>query len=113
MPRSEKIERCLVCHNIDCAQRGSIPIGEEIARRLRDAGSPVEVRPYMCFGGCPQGPNIVLFPQGTWYAQVQPEDAEAIANHILGGPRADRLAASVDPELRDLILEILDAGILD
>jgi hypothetical protein len=43
---------------------------------------------------------------------VKGEDAPDIAQHILGGPTAERLTERVDPALRDLILEILDSGIV-
>jgi sirohydrochlorin cobaltochelatase len=111
MSRSQVIDSCLVCHNVDCADRGSVAIGEEIAARLAAAGSPVVVTPYICFGACPEAPNIMLYPEGTWYMGVEPGDAAAIAEHILGGPRVDHLANRVDPGLRRLILEIIDSGL--
>ena len=111
MGRSEEIERCLVCHNVDCSARGSVGIGEEIAERLAAAESRVEVTPYDCFGACAEGPNLVLYPEGTWYSLVQQADAEEIAQHIVGGPRVDRLTGRVDAALRGMILEILDCGL--
>ena len=113
MERNPEIHTCLVCHNVDCESRGSVPIGEEIARRLTDAGSSVQVTPYLCFGACEEGPNIVLYPQGTWYKGCQMGDAEEIVAHILGGPPVERLSDQIDPDLRDLILTILDAGIME
>ena len=113
MERNPEIHTCLVCHNVDCESRGSVAIGEDIARRLAEAGSSVQVTPYLCFGACEMGPNIVLYPQGTWYKGCQASDAEEIAAHILGGPPVTRLTEDVDPALRDLILMILDAGIME
>lgn len=112
MERSTEIHTCLVCHNVDCESRGSVPIGEEIARRLAEAGSSVQVTPHLCFGACEEGPNIVLYPQGTWYKGCQMDDAEGIAAHILGGPPVEHLTEQVDPDLRDLILTMLDAGLV-
>ena len=112
MERSAEIHTCLVCHNVDCESRGSVPIGEEIARRLAEAGSSVQVAPHLCFGACEEGPNIVLYPQGTWYKGCQMSDAEEIAAHILGGPPVERLTEQVDPDLRDLILTMLDVGLV-
>ena len=54
----------------------------------------------------------MIYPEGTWYMGVKADDAKDIAEHILGGPVVDRLTAKVDPALRDLILEILDSGIV-
>src|SRR5439155_27357306 len=56
----------LVCQNVDCMQRGS----GELFQKLKDklAGSEdIEVKSYICFGGCQSGPNIVLYPQKVWY----------------------------------------------
>ena len=111
MPRSPEIHSCIVCHNIDCKSRGSIEISEALERRLAAAGSSVEVKPYLCFGACEMGPNIVLYPEGTWYTEVKMDDVDAIAGHILGGEPVTHLAERVDPTLRELILDILDAGV--
>lgn len=112
MERTSEIHTCLVCHNIDCKSRGSVEIGEEIAHRLAESGSSVQIKPYLCFGACQEGPNIVIYPQGIWYMGCKQEDAAPIAEHILGGPAVERLTERVDPALRDLILEILDSGIV-
>jgi len=109
--RSSEISSCLVCHNIYCAERGSIRIGEEIAARLEAAGSRVVVTPYICFGACPDAPNILLYPEGSWYTEVTQSDAAEIAQHILGGAPVERLRDRIDPGLRKLILEIIDSGL--
>jgi (2Fe-2S) ferredoxin len=113
MARSKEIKNCLVCTNIDCASRGSPAILEEIKQKLADAGTGVDARSYLCFGACQDGPNIVLYPEGTWYMGVKQSDVDDIVAHILGGPTVDRLTERVDPALRDLILEILESGMID
>lgn len=112
MSSPSDIEVFLVCHNIDCKLRGSVEIGDEIAQRLADAGSEVPVKPYLCFGACQEGPNMVVYPEGTWYMGVQQSDADEIAQHIMGGQAVTRLTEKVDPALRDLIVEILKSGIV-
>ncbi len=112
MSSPSNIEVCLVCQNIDCKLRGSVEIGDAIAARLTEAGCPILVKPYLCFGACQEGPNIVLYPEGTWYMGVQDSDAGEIAQHIMGGPPVTRLTEKVDPALRDLIVEILKSGIV-
>ncbi|MBM2809760.1 MAG: Respiratory-chain dehydrogenase 24 Kd subunit [Chloroflexi bacterium] len=104
---------CIVCTNIDCASRGSPAILEEVKAKLAAAGSPVDVKSYLCFGACQDGPNMVLYPEGTWYMGVKQGDVDDIVGHILGGERVTRLTEKVDPGLRDLILEILEAGMID
>ena len=111
MPRVDEIETCIVCHNVDCHSHGSVEIGDEIARRLAEAGSPVVVKPYICFGACTHAPNIVLYPAGIWYSGATLADASAIAAHILGGEPVEHLSEQIDPALRNLILQILDSGL--
>jgi len=111
MSRDAGIEECLVCQNVDCKARGSVEVGNLIASRLRAAGSEVRVTPYDCFGACTEGPNIVLYPQGTWYSRATQDDAQAIADHILGGPPVEHLTNWVDESLQGLILGILDSGL--
>ena len=113
MERSAEVHTCLVCNNIDCESRGSPAINEELTRLLAEAGSSVQVKSHLCFGACEEGPNIVLYPQGTWYKGVQLDDVEEIAAHCMGGPEVQRLTAEVDPTLRDLILMVLDAGLVE
>jgi (2Fe-2S) ferredoxin len=113
LARSKEIEHCLVCVNIDCSSRGSKEILADIKERLDAAGSPVNVKEYLCFGACQDGPNLVLYPEGTWYMGVKREDVDDIVNHIKGGEPVARLTEKVDPALRDLILEILESGMID
>ena len=113
MAQTKPIEKCLVCTNVDCAVRGSPDMLEQLKAHLATAGSPVEVKSYLCFGACQDGPNIVLYPEGTWYMGVKPDDIPEIEQHILGGPPVTRLTERVDPNLRDLILEILASGMVD
>jgi (2Fe-2S) ferredoxin len=111
--RSKEIETCLVCVNIDCSSRGSKEILGDIKERLEAAGSPVKCKEYLCFGACQDGPNMVLYPEGTWYMGVKREDVDDIVAHIRGGEPVARLTEKVDPALRDLILEILESGMID
>lgn len=72
--------------------------------------SDVEVRPYMCFGACQEGPNVVLYPEKSWYAGVKPEDLPEIVDHFAGGPDVTRLDR-IDPSLKELIYQLLDTGV--
>jgi (2Fe-2S) ferredoxin len=99
----------LVCQNEDCKQRGSGELLEKLTERLK--GSDVEVKSYMCFGGCQAGPNIVLYPQKVWYNAVKREDVNDIAAHAEGGAPVERLTNGIDPSLKELIYQLLDAGL--
>ena len=99
----------LVCQNQDCQQRGSAELLDKLTEKLK--GADVEVKPYMCFGGCGAGPNIVLYPQKVWYNGVKREDVDEIAAHAQGGPPVERLTYGVEQPLKDLIYQLLDAGL--
>src|SRR3989440_8854487 len=100
----------LVCQNEDCKQRGSSELLEKLTDKLTGAAD-IEVKPYMCFGGCQAGPNIVLYPQKVWYSGVRREDIDDIAAHAKGGEPVERLTHGVDESLKDLIYQLLDAGL--
>src|SRR5438477_5894700 len=100
----------LVCQNADCASRGSGIILEELKQKL--TGSPdVEVKPYMCFGACQSGPNIVVYPDKVWYCGVKDADVDAIAAHANGGSAVERLTQGIDESLKGLVYQLLDAGL--
>ena len=45
-----------------------------------------------CLDQCGNGPMVVVYPEQTWYAHVQPEDArEIVEAHLLGDEPVTRL----------------------
>ena len=103
---------CLVCQNVDCKSRGSEGVMAELESRVAAKGvDDVEVRPYMCFGACQEGPNVVLYPEKSWYAKVQVSDVDEITEHLAGGPHVQRLD-TIDSSLKELIYQLLDTGIM-
>ena len=70
----------------------------------------IEVKSYMCFGACQEGPNIVLYPEKNWYAKVKVEDLDEITEHLAGGPHVQRLD-TIDSSLKELIYQLLDTGV--
>jgi len=61
--------------------KGRKPMGEIV---LTDCGS---------VGFCSIGPAVLVYPEGIWYAQVQPEDVrEIIEEHLEKGNVVRRLA---------------------
>ena len=61
--------------------KGRNPMGEIV---LTDCGS---------VGVCSIGPAVLVYPEGIWYAQVQPEDVrEIIEEHLEKGNIVKRLA---------------------
>jgi (2Fe-2S) ferredoxin len=109
MDRPNEIHSCHVCVNISCAEGGSNALLERLKEKL--AGSGVEVKTHICFGACWMGPNIVLYPQGTWYSNVQAGDIDDVVAHIHGGEPVARLTSGIDEQLHGLVLSLLEAGL--
>jgi (2Fe-2S) ferredoxin len=102
--------------NVDCRNKGATPLMERLQKRVQSNGSEalqnVEVRPYMCFGGCHDGPNVVLYPDKVWYANVQEGDADKIVDeHLKKGEKVESLTGKIDPGLEEMIYQLLDSGI--
>lgn len=105
-----------VCMNVDCRNKGATPVMERLQARVKNNGSPelenVEVRPYMCFGGCHDGPNVVIYPDKVWYAGVQQADADKIVDeHLKKGQIVKSLSDKIDKGLQEMIYQLLDSGI--
>ena len=100
----------LICQNADCKARGAAELLDGLSGRLKESPE-VEVKPYMCFGACQAGPNIVVHPQKVWYCGVKQKDVDDIAAHAQGGAPVERLTQGVDNSLKDLIYQLLDAGL--
>jgi sirohydrochlorin cobaltochelatase len=82
----------LVCGNVDCVERGSIGVLEEMRRslQLRGRGREIRVTRTACMGRCGEGPTVAVYPDGVWYRGVRPSDAdEIVREHLL----EDRLVA--------------------
>ena len=106
MERPNEIRTCYVCVHVWCAQSGSLAMKRELQSQLAD--DSVEVRAFLCVGCCPKAPNIVLYPEGTWYPEVRAEDLLEIVEHIRGGEPVERLTARAKPDVQELILKMLD-----
>ena len=102
-----------VCMNVDCKVRGADKVMERLHQRVDGGGlQNVDVRPYMCFGGCHDGPNVVIYPDKVWYDHVQEKDADTIVDqHLKQGETVEALTGKIDKNLTELIFSLLDSGI--
>lgn len=57
----------------------------------RGLGGEVAVTTSGCLGPCFEGPNVVVYPDGVWYAGVGDQDVDDIVEHLAGGPVVERL----------------------
>lgn len=67
-----------------CGARG----GQEILRLLRDEAArrnlDITIEPQICFGLCPQGPNVRLAPGGRFWHGVGAGDVARIVDEVSG-----------------------------
>ena len=119
---AEAKKMVFVCMNVDCRVRGASEVMERLGSGVQracengnqnaKACASTEVRPYMCFGGCHDGPNVIVYPDRVWYAGVKPEDADTIVeDHLKKGEIVKPLTGKIDQGLQDMIFNLLDFGI--
>ena len=78
----------LVCGGTGCTSSGSKAIREKLAVELKEKGLEEEVKIVQtgCFGLCEHGPIMIIYPEGTFYSRVTPEDVpEIVSEHLLKG----------------------------
>lgn len=117
MGRAE-IQDVIICFNSDCSLRGSEDVEKKIRSGAERAGIKLRIFPFICFGLCENGPNIVTYPDYTIYSlrrsrTPDPDpDVEEIVEHILGGAKVDRLEEK-NEGFREIVLGNIESGIID
>ena len=89
-----------VCMGGDCKKGGSNDIRKALKGELRKSGllDDARIDTVDCLGLCEHGPNVVVYPEGTWYLGLQEADVpEVVEQHLKGGAPVARLAADRCP----------------
>ena len=60
-----------------------------VQRELLARRASALVTPCGCLGPCFDGPNAVVYPDGVWYGNLTPDDAPALAAHLVDGTVLD------------------------
>lgn len=84
----------LVCGGTGCTSGGSPQIRARLEEELAKNGLEKEVNLVItgCHGLCEMGPLVIVYPEGTMYVHVQPDDvAEIVSEHLLKGRVVQRL----------------------
>lgn len=84
----------LVCGGTGCKSAGSKEVQLEFAKQLEQKGLSDEVMIVEtgCHGFCEHGPLVIIYPEGTFYCRVKPEDVEEIVeSHLFKGRIVERL----------------------
>ena len=90
----------LVCKGSDCKKRGSKAVRRTLKDELRAEGMNRDVRvdSVDCLGLCKHGPNLVVYPPGTWDLGVAVQDVpEVVHRHLKDGEPVEHLAAELSP----------------
>ncbi len=84
----------LICGGTGCTSSGSHDIQKAFAANIESCGLADEVKLVQtgCFGLCALGPVVIVYPDGTFYSRVTPEDVkEIVEEHLLKGRIVERL----------------------
>lgn len=94
-------KQVLVCTSKSCAANGSEAVLEAFKQQLsdrhllynkHDRAAPIQCIHCGSVGFCAIGPAVLVYPDGVWYAHVQPENvAEIIEDHLVQGRPVERL----------------------
>lgn len=84
----------LVCAGTCCTSGGSLKVIAKFKDEVKAAGLEKEVAVVEtgCQGFCEHGPLVIIYPEGTFYTHVTPEDVpEIVSEHLLKGRIVGRL----------------------
>ena len=84
----------LICGGTGCTSSGSQQVRERLAEELKakDLDNEIKIVQTGCFGLCALGPVMIVYPEGTFYSRVTPEDIpEIVEEHLLKGRIVTRL----------------------
>lgn len=69
-----------------CAKRGALDILKALKHELRERGldhdGGIAANKSGCFGLCSQGPNVVVYPRGTWHRITTAEEAIGLLDDL-------------------------------
>ncbi len=77
-----------VCTGPNCRQDGAEETLQALQRSLegKNLTKKVRVTLCLCLGQCGNGPNMVIYPEGTWYAGLSEKEVEALVQeHLIEG----------------------------
>nr|WP_077534720.1 NADH-quinone oxidoreductase subunit NuoF [Massiliimalia massiliensis] len=87
----------LVCGGTGCTSSGSEQLVSALEQEIAKQGLSEEVKVVKtgCFGLCALGPIMIVYPEGSFYSMVKPEDIpEIVSEHLLKGRIVKRLLYS-------------------
>ena len=76
----------LVCGGTGCSSSGSAELIKRFEEQIAKNGLDREVKVVRtgCFGLCEAGPVVIVYPEGTFYSRIRPDDVdEIVSEHLL------------------------------
>lgn len=83
-----------VCTGPTCSQQGVEETLQTLQKELQDRHLRKNVRVTLCrcLGQCGNGPNMVVYPEGTWYGHVDEKEVDRIVQeHFIEGKPVEQL----------------------
>ena len=77
-----------------CGETHGLELVGEFKKQIKDLEVNLKIRANKsgCLGICDLGPTVAIYPEGTFYVDVQKEDVrEIIQSHIVNKVPVDRL----------------------
>lgn len=77
-----------------CSRKDSAAVRAAFKAALKERGLSRMIRPNAagCLDQCEHGVCAVVYPEGTWYGFLTPEDVpEIVTEHLVGGRPVERL----------------------
>lgn len=111
MQKRNELQHILVCAGTGCCATKSHKVFKRLDKeiRVRSLSERVNVFKTGCFGFCKMGPVIMVYPDRTFYCQVQPEDAEdIIEQHIINHKPIERLMYRDDNNISQRTVDQID-----
>ena len=84
----------MICGGTGCMAGGGLKVKQALDAELRKKGLEEEINIVItgCNGFCAQGPIMTVYPDGTFYEKLTPEDVpQIVEEHLLKGRPVERL----------------------
>ncbi len=91
-----------------CSAAGSFRLLGSLHAELGAQGlaDDVQVSSCGCLGICDSGPVMIVYPEGTWYTKLTPNDVpEIVSSHLKAGHKITRLERTDQTDMKSEILD--------
>lgn len=91
-----------------CEKAGGIAVFQAMKREAKEAGlsGTVRINKAGCMNQCGHGPMVVVYPEDTWYGEVDPDGGRRIVlEHLVKGKVVESLRYVAPPGDNKLVDE--------